>query len=149
MNFTHFALFFAYEFDAFRTVFCMWISRISHCFLHMNLTHFALFFACFSTSASEHSDQSDSEIISSHAESDAEVTRGHSRQFGGRGHVTYSRDYLLSFAAKNTHMPSALPDLDFILHQRANVEKTDEISEPIRQPRGPLQGKRGFLLKRK
>ena len=80
----------------------------------MNFTHFALFFACFSTYASEHSDQSDSEIISSHAESDAEVTRGHSRQFGGRGHVTYSRDYLLSFAAKNTHMPSALPDLDFI-----------------------------------
>ena len=45
MNFTHFALFFAYEFAAFRIVFCIWIWRISHCFLHVNFTHFALFFA--------------------------------------------------------------------------------------------------------
>ena len=45
INFTHFALFFAYEFHAFRTVFCTLISRISHCFLPMNFTHLALFFA--------------------------------------------------------------------------------------------------------
>ena len=54
-----------------------------------------------STPASEHSDHSDSEIISSHAESDAEVTRGHSYEVT-RGHKTQTRDYLLSFAAKNT-----------------------------------------------
>ena len=30
---------------AFRIVFCILISRISHCFLHINFTHFALFFA--------------------------------------------------------------------------------------------------------
>ena len=41
----HFALFSSYEFHAFRIVFCIWISRISHCFFHVNFTHFALFFA--------------------------------------------------------------------------------------------------------
>ena len=104
-----------------------------------------------STSASEHSDHSDSEIISSHAESDAEVTRGHSFEVN-RGQKTYTRDYLLSFAAKNTKLPSALPNLDFILNRNQNVENLEnheEISEPIRQPRGPIQGKRGFSLKRK
>ena len=55
------------------------------------------------------------------------------------------RDYLLYFAAKNTTLPSALPNLDFILNRNQNVENLEnheEISEPIRQPRGPIQGKR-------
>ena len=97
-----------------------------------------------STSASEHSDHSESEIISSHAESGAGVTRGHSFEVI-RGRKTKMRDYLLSFAAKNTKLPSALPNLDFILNRNQNVENfenQEEISEPIRQPRGPIQGKR-------
>lgn len=94
-----------------------------------------------STSASEHSEHSDSDIVSSHAESDAECEK--SDNF-----IKHEREFLLSFAFKNKRVPSGLPKLDHILAKQ-NVEEVEYCaSEPIRQPLGPQSGTNGFHLKR-
>ena len=99
-----------------------------------------------STSASEQSDHSDSEIISSHTESDQEHgTKSDTRV----GTVKYDRDFLLSFSFKNKRMPSGLVNLEHILAKQNGEDRENCASEPIRQPRGPLAGTSGFRLSRR
>jgi hypothetical protein len=99
-----------------------------------------------STSASEQSDHSDSEIISSHTESDQEQNRSKPERAGT---VKYDRDFLLSFSFKNKRMPSGLANLEHILTKQNVDDRENCASEPIRQPRGPLGSTSGFRLARR
>lgn len=96
-----------------------------------------------STSASEQSDHSDSEVISSHTDSDQE---SHPK---AKTTIKHDRDFLISFSSKNKKSPSGLSNLDHILTKQ-NVDERDGncASEPIRQPRGPMNGSNGFRLAR-
>jgi hypothetical protein len=104
-----------------------------------------------STSASEQSDHSDSEIISSHTESDQENGTKISGQKNIRAEnrtVKYDRDFLLSFSFKNKRVPNGLANLEHIVAKMHLDDRENCASEPIRQPRGPLAGTSGFRLAR-
>lgn len=89
-----------------------------------------------STSASEHSD---SDIVSSHVESDCEQAPRI---------ISYTKDYLVKFASKNRRVPDGLISLEHILAPETSDEES-LITESIRQPRGPKSGSKGFNLRRK